>query len=158
MSQEKTAGSSKKIRDLTRKDEKATLRFKVLHIGKQRIVRSRKTGKRLLVSDAIIADETAKIRLTLWNDDIYEIQEGRHYSLRNGRVEIFDESLVLSKGYSGEIIPLDEQIDHVELDFDMSKPFMGMPSKQRKMRSEEGRSFQGVPGRNQRGYCSDKEF
>lgn len=158
MKQEEPLEVTHAIRDLTRKVTRTTVVFKVVHVGKPRIVKSRRTGKRLLVSNAVVADETAKIRLTLWNDDIDEIEEGLCYHLRNGRVEVYDESLILSKGFSGEFIPLNREIETVESNVDMSKPFMGMTTRRRKTRSNEGRTFQGIPGRNQRGYCSEKEF
>ncbi|MDF1538292.1 MAG: hypothetical protein P1Q69_05270 [Candidatus Thorarchaeota archaeon] len=158
MKQERTREVTHAIRDLTRKVRRVTVIFRVVTIGESRIVKSRKTGKRLLVADAVVADETAKIRLTLWNDDIDEIEEGLCYRLNNGRLEIYDESLVLSKSFSGEIIPLDYEIAPVMTDVDMSKPFMGTTPKRRKARSKEGRTFQGIPGIDQRGYCSDKEF
>jgi hypothetical protein len=127
-------------------------------LTKPRQVKSKRTGKILFVSDAIVADNTAQVTLTLWNEDVDSLIEGRCYELRAGRLEMYDEAMKLSRGFSGKFIPIDDCFDTINLDLNMSKPFMGRTPRRRKERSKEGRTFQGIPGRNQRGYCSNKEF
>ena len=158
MSYEEPVEVTYTIGEITRKHQRVSISFKEVRIEQARTVKSRRTGKVLLVSDAIVADETGRIILTLWNDDIDSIEEGCCYELHNGRVEIFDESLRLARGYNGVITPCIDRFEILNLDVDMSKPFMGMPSRRRRPRSKEGRTFQGVPGRDQRGYCSEKDF
>jgi hypothetical protein len=121
-------------------------------------VKSKRTGKILLVADAIIADDTAQVTLTLWNEDVDTLIEGRCYELRLGKVELYDEAMKLSRAFSGKFIPINDCFDTVNLELNMSKPFMGRPTRKRRERSKEGRTFQGIPGRDQRGYCSNKEF
>ncbi len=158
MTQEETFETVSSICDLNLKIRRVSVKFRVVELDKPRQAKSKRTGKILLVSNAIIADETARMTLTLWNDDVDSLVEGNCYKLRNGRIELFDESMRLSRGFSGEFIPLDKCIETINLDLNMSKPFMGRTPRRRRERSKEGRTFQGIPGRNQRGYCSNKEF
>ncbi len=158
MTQEEAFETSFSISDLNPKMRRASVRFRVVVLEKPRQVKSKRTGKILSVSNATIADETARITLTLWNDDVDSLVEGQCYKLRNGRIEIFDESMRLSRGFSGKFIPLDECIETINLDLNMSKPFMGRTPRRRRERSKEGRTFKGIPGRDQRGYCSSKDF
>jgi len=158
MSLENTIDTCLPICDMNPKLRFVSVKFKVIRLAKPRQVKSKRTGKILLVSDAIVADATAQVTLTLWNEDVDSLIEGRCYELRLGRLEMYDKSMKLSRGFSGKFIPISHCFDTINLSLNMSKPFMGRTPRRRRERSKEGRTFQGIPGRDQRGYCSNKEF
>lgn len=134
------------------------VRFKVLKKGKTRIVTERATGRKHEISDCIIGDSSAIINLTIWNEDIDNIEPDRTYKILNGYINLYDECMTLSRGRRGEIAESLISIIDVNEQIDMSIPFMGRPKRRKKPRSVTGRSFRGTAGREARGYCSRKSF
>ncbi|MFW9907581.1 MAG: hypothetical protein ACFFEF_03325 [Candidatus Thorarchaeota archaeon] len=158
MPQEEIVENNLKINQLKITSHRISVRFKVVELNTPRIVRSKKSGKSYRVAQAKVADETAQIDLILWNDEIDEIEVEKGYLLRNGRITVYNESMQLARGYSGQFFELEHPIDTSDHVLDMSKPFMGVLRRKSKHHSGNGRTFEGVPGRVQRGYCTDKEF
>jgi ssDNA-binding replication factor A large subunit len=132
--------------------------FKVLDISEPRNVRVRRTGLIHRVAEATVADSSGRIMLTLWDSDIDEVAVGKTYALRNGRINLRDESMSLARGFSGEFVLAPEPITQVSDSPDMSRPFAGVKIKQRRDESGTGRNFQGRMGREARGFCSKKSF
>lgn len=106
----------------------------------------------------MVGDQTAIINLTLWNEDIDVIEEGRTYTLLSGLVNVYDECMNLSRGRLGEYLDSLAPIEIVNEEINMSRPFMGKPKRKKKARSPTGRSFRGTAGREAKGYCSRKSF
>ena len=146
------------IAKLTVESRAVNVRFSVIKKDKPRQVTARATGKPHLISDCVVGDESAIITLTLWNQDIDEIEVGKTYELQNGYISIYDECMSLSKGRWGTICSASIDIVQVDGTIDMSRPFIGRPSRRKQQRSPTGRSFQGTPGRESKGYCSRKGF
>ncbi|TFG33641.1 hypothetical protein EU527_07480 [Candidatus Thorarchaeota archaeon] len=134
------------------------LRFLVLDIKQSRHVFSKSTGKENELLECIVGDCSGIITLVLWNDDIDSIKIHHTYSLRNGRINLYDECMTLSKGSIGQIQEFENPIEDVDKTVDMSKPFMGYPKRKPKPRSLTGRSFDGRAGRNIRRFCGRKSF
>lgn len=132
--------------------------FRVLKKSMPRIVTQKTSGRKFEVVDCIVGDQTARINLTLWNEDIDVIEEGRTYSLLNGVINLYDECISLTRGKHGELIESIDAIENVNDQVDMSKPFMWKPKRKEKPRSPYGRSFQGTAGRESKGYCARKSF
>ncbi len=145
------------ISNLTESSRQVNACFKVVEVNEPRRVTSRRTGRAYLVEDITVADETARIRMTLWNEDVDTLQLGGSYELRNGRVEVYDFSMRLTKGLKGEITTLVTSIENPNVEIDMSRPFMGRKPRRRR-RPTMARTLQGTSGRLLRGYGSDKEF
>ena len=55
------------------------------------------------MSDITVADESASIILTAWDDDINLLEEGSYFSLANGYVNLFKSSMRLARGKFGTI-------------------------------------------------------
>ena len=146
------------ISKLTVESRAVNVRFSVVKKGTQRQVTARATGKPHLITECVVGDESAIIALTLWNDDIDEIETGKSYELLNGYISLYDESMNLSKGRWGIIREASSEIVQVDETTNMSRPFMGRPKRRKQKRSPTGRSFQGTPGRESKGYCSRKGF
>ena len=146
------------ISKLTVESRAVNVRFSVVKTGPSRQVTARATGKPYLITECLVGDESAIITLTLWNEDIDEIETGKTYELVNGYINFYDESMSLSKGRWGIIRATSLDIAQVDGTINMSRPFMGRPKRKKQKRSPTGRSFQGTPGRESKGYCSRKGF
>jgi ssDNA-binding replication factor A large subunit len=146
------------ISRLTVESRSVNVRFSVIKKGTLRRVTARATGRTHLINKCVIGDESAIITLTLWNNDIDEVEVGKTYELLNGYISLYDECMNLSKGRWGKIRIASIDIVQVDGTVDMSRPFMGRPKRKRQNRSPTGRSFQGTPGRESKGYCSRKGF
>ncbi|MHA3962886.1 MAG: single stranded DNA-binding domain-containing protein [Candidatus Thorarchaeota archaeon SMTZ1-45] len=146
------------ISRLTVESKSVNVRFSVIKKGQTRLVTANASGKRHLIRECIVGDKSAIISLNLWNEDVDEIDIGKSYELLNGYISIYDESMSLAKGRWGIIREASSSIIQVDGSIDMSRPFMGRPIRKRKKRSPTGRSFQGTPGRETKGYCSRKGF
>jgi len=146
------------ISKLTVESRAVNVKFSVIKKGIPRQVAARTTGNPHLICECVVGDESAIIALTLWNDDIDEIESGRTYELLNGYINLFDESMSLAKGRWGCIRIASSDIAQVNVTTNMSSPFMGRPRRKKQTRSPTGRSFQGTPGRESKGYCSRKGF
>jgi hypothetical protein len=134
------------------------MRFRVLEKEKTRQVIARGTGRVHQVSNCVVGDTTAVVTLTLWNDDIGEIEVGNAYELVNGYIKIYDECMNLGRGRWGLFKQSQRDILKINREVDMSRPFMGRPKARRKVRSPTGRTFSGTAGRESRGYPSRKSF
>lgn len=146
-----------KIAEIRPPPNSVNVRFQVLEKSATRVVRARSSGRYHEVCDLVVADETGSIKLTLWNDDIGEVELGKTFEMIDGYVKILDECMLISKGRKCSISASQEAIHDARALPDMSRPFAWKPTKKRK-RTATGRSFQGRPGREARGYCSRKSF
>lgn len=151
-----TEASVTKIADLTRNTRNVTVEFKVIYKRNPRVVMSKRSGKRLLVADARVADSSAQIELVLWNEEAEEIEQGSVYRLTNGTVIVHEESLQLGRGRNGCFTRLPTKEMATNESLDMSVPFLG--GRKKRVTSSSGRTFDGVSGREAKGYCSSKGF
>ena len=100
------------------------------------------------MAEALVADETGSILLTLWNDTIDEVREGDTYDVRNGYITLFRGSMRLNTGRYGSLTPSEEIIDETNEANNMSdRQYEEEP------RSYSGRSYdqrQSYPRRSYR--------
>ena len=146
------------VADLTLFTSSVQVLLKIVSTSQTRQVRSNKTGRRLLVQDIIAGDSTARINITLWNEDTDSLQEGQTYLLTEGYVREYDECMYLLRSKDGEFRDSERCIENVNESVDMSRPFAGRKQQRKSPRTRSGRSFRGTPGREEKGYCSWKGF
>ncbi|MFW9808476.1 MAG: hypothetical protein ACFFE6_03755 [Candidatus Thorarchaeota archaeon] len=146
------------ISDLTTESRDVNVKFKILEKESSRRVIARNTGRSHLVCNCLVGDATAVISLTLWNEDIDLVDISKTYALVNGRINIYDECMNLGMGRWGEIREVEQEFVTINQEFNMSRPFMGIPHRRRKVRSQTGRTFSGTAGRESRGYPARKSF
>jgi GNAT superfamily N-acetyltransferase len=72
-----------------------------------RKVKRKKDGKELTVINAILEDETGRIKLTLWNDQISLINLNEKRRIEFGHVTSYNNELQLNLGFDGRIILID---------------------------------------------------
>jgi replication factor A1 len=78
---------------------------KVESVGEPRTV-NLKAGGTNTVADAIISDESGRIKLSLWGDDIHKVQAGDRISIENGYINTFKGENSISVGKFGKMTKL----------------------------------------------------
>ncbi|UCF45254.1 MAG: DNA-binding protein [Candidatus Bathyarchaeota archaeon] len=89
------------IRDLRNGMRRVTVEAKVVEKGESRQVRSRYKDETYTVANAIIADETGSIKLTLWNEQIDQVNVDNTVKIENGYVTSFKGEIQLNVGKFG---------------------------------------------------------
>ena len=110
-----------KIGDLKSYSRKVYTVAKVISIGEPREVTSRKDNTTHQVCEALVADDTGSVYLTLWDDSIDAVEEEMVLKLDNAYVNVFRGSMRLNLGKYGSYKVLDETpFDEVELENNVS--------------------------------------
>jgi replication factor A1 len=82
--------------------KKVNLKAEVLEITKPTLVVTR-YGKRVSVANALISDETGKIKLCLWNDQTRSMSVGDTVQIENARISTFRGEKQLRVGKNGNL-------------------------------------------------------
>jgi replication factor A1 len=109
-----------KVEELTPQSRSINMTVKVISINPIRDVTSRRDESSHQVTEALVADETGSVLLTLWDDTIGEVSEGDIYDVRNGYVRLFRGSMRVNTGRYGSLTPSEEIIDETNLENNMS--------------------------------------
>jgi ssDNA-binding replication factor A large subunit len=91
-----------KISDIKDGDNEINVEGEVTEKTYAREVRS-KYGRVLMVADATLKDETGKIVLTLWNEQVKQVMVGDKIKIENGYAKTYKNILQLSIGKYGKI-------------------------------------------------------
>jgi len=75
---------------------------KVIHKGEPRSV-NMKSGGSIDVCECMLADDTGEMKLTLWGEDVQQVNEGDKVELQNAYTTIFKEETSLTKGKFGQM-------------------------------------------------------
>ncbi|MBN1244825.1 DNA-binding protein [Candidatus Bathyarchaeota archaeon] len=89
------------IKDLRNGMKRVTVEANVVEKGETREVRSRYKDETYNVADAVVADETGSIKLTLWNEQIEQVEVGNKIKIENGYVTSFKGEVQLNVGKFG---------------------------------------------------------
>lgn len=79
---------------------------KVIEKAEPREVSSRYTNEKYTVAEAIIEDDTGTIKLSLWNEQIDQVNVGDTVRVENGYTRSFREELQLNAGKYGTLTVL----------------------------------------------------
>lgn len=93
---------TRKIEELNPGSRSVDLLVKVLEINPPREV-STKDGGRHMVAEALVADSTGCVLLSLWDSDIDKIKVDQNLSIKNGYISLFRGSMRLNTGKYGSI-------------------------------------------------------
>jgi replication factor A1 len=91
-----------KISDIKEGDSEINIEAEVTEKSYAREVRS-KYGRVLMVADATLKDETGKITLTLWNEQVRAVMVGDKVKIENGYAKSYRNVLQLSTGKYGKL-------------------------------------------------------
>ena len=94
--------------------------FTVVKTEGVRQVRSRSDGSNHRVADVLVGDETGVMILTLWDDDISLVEEGKTFQLVGGQTTLFQGRLRLSLGRSGKLQASTTPIAEVKMERNLS--------------------------------------
>ena len=92
-----------KIKDLRNGMKNVSVEAKVVEKSEAREVMSRFKDETYRVATAIIADETGKIKLTLWNEQINQVNINDAVKVENGYVTSFKGEIQLNVGKYGTL-------------------------------------------------------
>ena len=98
---EELSGEEKKVSQLREGEDDVTVRVRVLSVGETKTVQTRK-GPRTL-SEAVVGDETGRVRLTLWGKHAGTLEEGEAVEIRGAWTTSYRGEVQLNVGYRGEI-------------------------------------------------------
>ncbi|MBY9001930.1 MAG: single-stranded DNA-binding protein [Candidatus Heimdallarchaeota archaeon] len=129
-----------KVNELSPNVRDINLLAKIVTLGDIREVSNRNTGEEHKVMDVLIADDTAKVLYSAWNEQIDTIKEGETYQFLNAKTILFRGHIRLSLGRNGTIEETKEKIDETNDELDMSE----------KEHEYERRGFRGGGGQNRR--------
>ena len=127
---------SVKIEDVKPLEKHIDVVFKVYEKEEEREINAR-SGETHRVCDFVVADETAAITLTLWNEDIDLVELEKVFKLSNGFANVFRNSLRLSKGKFGELSEDSTVFDEINTENNRSSEHVEDP--RRRVRHHETR-------------------
>jgi replication factor A1 len=91
------------IKDLREGMKRVNVEAKIVEKGNPREVTSRFKDETYRVADARIADETGSIKLTLWNEQIDQVNVNDNVKIENGYVTSFRGEVQLNVGKYGKL-------------------------------------------------------
>ncbi|TET26907.1 MAG: DNA-binding protein [Candidatus Bathyarchaeum sp.] len=95
-----------KINELRDGMRKVDVEANVIEKSDAREVRSRYTNETYRVADATVEDETGTITLTLWNEQVEQVNVGDRVKIENGYIKSFRDVLQLNSGKYGSLTVL----------------------------------------------------
>ncbi len=110
-----------KVGDLNSYSRRVYTVVKVMSKTEVREVTSRKDMSTHRVAEALVADDTGSVYLTLWDDVLDEIEEGQILNIKDAYVNLFRGSMRLNLGRYGTYEVLEEApFEDVNLDNNLS--------------------------------------
>ncbi len=95
-----------KIENLRNGMKQVDIDAKVVEKAPTREVMSRYKNETYRVATAVISDDTGKIKLTLWNEDIERVSENDTIKIENGYVTSYRGEIQLNVGKYGKLTVL----------------------------------------------------
>ncbi len=83
--------------------KRVSVEAKVVEKSDVREVKSKFKDETYRIADAVVADETGSIKLTLWNDQIEQVNVGDNVKIENGYVTSFKGEIQLNVGKFGKM-------------------------------------------------------
>ncbi len=91
------------IKDLQDGMKRVSVEAKVVDKGDPREVKSRFKDETYRIVDAVVADETGSVKLTLWNEQIDQVKVNDKIKVENGYVTAFKGEIQLNVGKFGKM-------------------------------------------------------
>ena len=136
-----------KIKDVTPESRNVNLLVKVISVGEPRDIETKYGRKHL--AEATIADDTASMIMTLWEEQVDEVSENDIMEIENAYISLVRGSMRLNLGRYGKMKRVDEDIDTVT-EPNKSDELHDRPPRYNRGGNKEG-SFGGGYGRSRYG-------
>lgn len=91
------------INELRDGARRVNIEGRVVEKGNTREVQSRYRSETLRVADAVVEDDSGNMKLTLWNEQIDQVQVGDKIRIENGYVTSFKGEIQLNIGKFGKL-------------------------------------------------------
>jgi replication factor A1 len=127
-----------------------TVDFKVLKTKAVRKVKSRRDGSDHQVADVLIGDQTGTLFLTLWDEEIPKVEDGKTFRIVKGQTGLFQGRLQLSLGRNGSLAVSPTTISEVNTERELSAK--SHASARGKKDGRGGPEKQNPPIRRSRGF------
>ena len=95
-----------KINDLKNGMKQVDVEGRIIEKHATREVMSRYKNETYQVADAVLADDSGQIKLTLWNEQITQVKENDQIKIENGYVTSFRGETQLNIGRYGKLTVL----------------------------------------------------
>ncbi len=92
-----------KIAELKNGDKRVSVEATVLEKGTPRQVHSKFGTETYTVADALVGDDSGKMKLTLWNEQIAQVNVNDKIRIENGYVTSFKGEVQLNVGKYGKL-------------------------------------------------------
>jgi len=99
-------GIEKKIMDLKNGESWLTVKGRVLEAGESKLIQTRK-GPRT-ISEAVIGDETGRVKLTLWGDKAGSLEKGTVVKIEGAWTTSYKGEVQLNAGSKSKINKIDD--------------------------------------------------
>ena len=109
-----------KVGELAPNIREVNLVAKVIELGEIREVTNRQTGEEHKVMDVLIGDETGTVYFSAWNEHIDSVKENETYEFLNAKTILFRRNIRLSLGRGGQIEDVEQKIDKIETENNVS--------------------------------------
>ena len=110
-----------KINEIKPYGKKIDVTVKVESKAEPREVVARLDNTTHRVTEALVGDETGCVLLTLWDDSIDTVEEGKAYTITNGYSTTFKNSLRLNIGRYGKIEASTENLEKIGKENNLSE-------------------------------------
>ncbi|MFX1577124.1 MAG: single-stranded DNA-binding protein [Promethearchaeota archaeon] len=142
--------STQKLENLQPFQRGITIHFQVIKTEAVRKVKSRHDDSNHRVADILIGDETGLMRLTLWDDEISQVEDGKAFRLVNGQSGLFQGHIQVSLGRNGKLELSEHTIPEVNTKRNLSAKTH--PASTRSKGHKKSNTRREVPVRRSRGF------
>lgn len=109
-----------KIKDLNPYSRRVNVLGKVVEVGQPKEITTR-FGEGKSVTEVVIGDETGKITLSLWGDQVSKVESGKTLYIDNGYISLVRGHMRLNVGKYGNLNDTEEAIEELNTELDMSE-------------------------------------
>ena len=137
-----------KVSDLHVGSRGININVKVASKLEERQITSKFDNSTHRVTEAIVGDETGCILLTLWDDNIDQVQPNDKIRIENGYINIFKNTMRLNVGRYGKLTKIDADLADANLSNNLSEKVL--ERQYGDFGERQGGSFSGGRGRGRR--------
>ncbi|MHA2059255.1 MAG: hypothetical protein ACW976_00530, partial [Candidatus Ranarchaeia archaeon] len=121
-----------KVSDLGPSSRSVNLKVQAKSRNEIREVSSRRDGQTHRVTEILVGDESAVVFMTVWDDMIEQIEDGKSYALKNGYTSLFKGNIRLNIGRYGEIEEAEKAVKKVNEEENVSDKTYDQPPRYRR--------------------------
>lgn len=103
---ENPSSQSKKVMELKEGDQGVVIKGRVLETRESRVIET-KRGPRT-ISEAILGDDTGRVKVTLWGEKAGSLQEGEVVEIKGAWTSSFRGKVQLNVGYRTQVEKVDD--------------------------------------------------